>query len=150
MSDISGCFVGDFDRRIWVAAGLLGTDLGRREGDLAPKPESLAPKPDSFESVSVPFVAPESEPQSRGLNPELSTPTGHEEVPRETRLGVRVTPEALAWVQGLADHCSVDCSTLIWQSLLRQAEGSGYHIRIPLRYRRKRANLHWPRPSSDY
>jgi hypothetical protein len=56
------------------------------------------------------------------------------EVPRTVRLSVCCTPEARDWVKGLAHHCSLDCTSLIWQSLIRQGENSGYHLRAPHRY----------------
>lgn len=64
-------------------------------------------------------------------------PPGCEVIPQTARLGVRCTPEAILWVKGLADHCSLDCTTLIWQALLRQADACGYYERVPQRYRRK-------------
>jgi hypothetical protein len=52
-------------------------------------------------------------------------------------LAFRLTPEALRWVQGLARHVGLDCTSLLWQSLLRTAEASGYYVTIPRRYEAK-------------
>jgi hypothetical protein len=64
-------------------------------------------------------------------------PPGYEEVPRSLRLVVRCTPEAYQWVRGLSDFIGLDITATIWQALIRQAEGTGYHTRVPQRYRRK-------------
>jgi hypothetical protein len=82
-----------------------------------------------------------------GLVPELDRnesqngvflpPPNCEDVPRSVRLSVRCTVEAHSWVVGLAEHCSLDVTQIIWQSLLRQAESSGFYTKIPQRYRKK-------------
>jgi hypothetical protein len=53
------------------------------------------------------------------------------------RLVLRVTPEAHRWAGRLADHCSLDLSSIIWQSLIRQAEASGFYEKVPTRYVRR-------------
>jgi hypothetical protein len=95
------------------------------------KPVDLVPKTVVIDPESV-----QIDPQNP-LSGVFVPPAGCELVPQTARLGVRCTPEAIAWVKGLAAHCSLDVTSIIWQSLLRQAEASGYFTRIPQRYRRK-------------
>ncbi len=52
------------------------------------------------------------------------------------RLVLRVTPDAHRWAHLLARHCSLCLSDLVWQSLLRQAENSGFYQPLPARYPR--------------
>jgi hypothetical protein len=65
--------------------------------------------------------------------------------PYATHLVIRASPEAHLWVKNLADHCSLRLTDLIWQSLLRMAEATGYHAKVPPRYRgpRYRDGLRW-------
>jgi hypothetical protein len=56
---------------------------------------------------------------------------------KSVRLDLRVTPSAHAWARRLADHCSLDLTSIIWQSLMRQAAASAFYERIPPRYARK-------------
>ncbi len=132
MADFNGQFIGDYDRRVSGSADHPGINPGRRWGDSGPR------------STHFEVDLPRNRPQT-ALNCPDRPPPGCEVVPRTTRLGVRCTPEAAAWVRGLADHCSLDVTSLVWQSLLRQAEASGYYTRVPQRYR---ARVNKPRPPS--
>jgi hypothetical protein len=53
------------------------------------------------------------------------------------RLVVRTTPEFMGWVQGLSDHCSINMTQCVVQGLVRMAELSGYHLRVPIRFKGK-------------
>ena len=66
-----------------------------------------------------------------------------------SRIVVRVTPEFHGWAQGLADHVSLNVTQLVVQGLIRIAEGSGYHHKIPTRYvpRNPSRRRSYPRPS---
>ena len=50
------------------------------------------------------------------------------------RIVLRCTSEFHGWAQGLADHVSLNVTQLVVQGLIRIAESSGYHHRIPTRY----------------
>jgi hypothetical protein len=84
-----------------------------------------------------------------GLDLELSTPEPGDfssvarSAPLAGRIGsgrvvLRVTPAAHDWVEGLAAHVSLSLSDLLWQSLIRKAEDTGYYARPPARYLRRR------------
>jgi hypothetical protein len=67
----------------------------------------------------------------------------------DSRIVLRCTSEFHGWAQGLADHVSLNVTQLVVQGLIRIAEGSGYHHKIPTRYVPKnpsRRRSH-PRPS---
>jgi hypothetical protein len=68
---------------------------------------------------------------------------------RDCRIVLRVTPEFMGWSQGLAEHCSLNVTQLVVQGLIRLAEGSGYHHKIPTRYVPKNPGRRrsYPRPS---
>lgn len=68
---------------------------------------------------------------------------------RDCRIVVRVTPEFMGWSQGLADHLSLNVTQSVIQGLIRLAEGSGYHHKIPTRYVPKNPSRRrsYPRPS---
>jgi hypothetical protein len=95
-------------------------------------------------SDSVAADPAEKAPDSASIGPETvvltpdpvdsAAPIDWIEVPRSVRLSVRCTPEALGWVKALAVHCSLDVTSLIWQSLIRQAENSGYYTQVPRRF----------------
>jgi hypothetical protein len=53
---------------------------------------------------------------------------------RDCRIVLRVTPEFMGWTQGLAEHLSLNVTQSVIQGLIRLAEGSGYHHKIPTRY----------------
>lgn len=66
-----------------------------------------------------------------------------------SRIVLRVTPGAYEWARGLADHCSLNLTDLVWQALMRQADASGFHDRVPTRFIPKnpsRARTPRPRP----
>jgi len=50
------------------------------------------------------------------------------------RIVLRVDAEALDWAQGLAAHCSLSLTDLVWQSLMRQADASGFYQPVPRRF----------------
>jgi hypothetical protein len=68
---------------------------------------------------------------------------------RDCRIVLRVTPEFMGWSQGLAEHLSLNITQSVVQGLIRLAEGSGYHHKIPTRYIPKNPGRRrsYPRPS---
>jgi hypothetical protein len=58
--------------------------------------------------------------------------------PCSKRLVIRVTPQAHAYAHALAAHCSLSLTDLIWQTLYRQADTSGFHHKVPARFVAKR------------
>jgi hypothetical protein len=68
---------------------------------------------------------------------------------RDCRIVLRVTPEFMGWTQGLAEHLSLNVTQSVIQGLIRLAEGSGYHHKIPTRYIPKNPGRRrsYPRPS---
>jgi hypothetical protein len=96
-----------------------------------------------LDSNGCPVFVPET-PSNLGQNPPISVENDlktdsesvYTDIPADdnTRLVLRVTPEAHDWAVLLADHCSLTVSDLIWQSLLRQADASGFYRRVPTRY----------------
>jgi len=55
-------------------------------------------------------------------------------LPYASHLVIRVCPEAHDWVKKLAQHCSLRRTDLIWQALLRMADHTGFHLKVPQRY----------------
>jgi hypothetical protein len=53
---------------------------------------------------------------------------------RGCRIVLRVTPEFAGWTQGLAEHLSLNVTQSVVQGLIRLAELSGYHYKVPTRY----------------
>ncbi len=55
-------------------------------------------------------------------------------LPYASHLVIRAGPEAHNWAKKLAEHCSLRLTDLIWQSLLRMADHTGFHLKVPQRY----------------
>lgn len=81
----------------------------------------------------LPLQTPVSAPVSTHFGPEIAYPPA---MPPEesTRLALRCTPDFHRWACGLADHMSLNLTQAVVQGLIRIAEGSGYHHKIPTRY----------------
>jgi hypothetical protein len=84
-------------------------------------------------------IAPEIPPFAPGTAPFVPAPPVSDRKPPVSgpRLAVRLAGAAYGWVLGLADHCSLSVTDLVWQALMRQADASGYHHRVPPRIVRK-------------
>jgi hypothetical protein len=98
------------------------------DGSAVWMPEIDPPSPPFLPEI-VPFV-PETGPfasDNGSIEPEAAAP--------EARIVVRCTPGYLKWARGLADHLGgLTLTQTVCQGLIRLAEGSGYHHKIPTRH----------------
>lgn len=138
MSDQSAVFIGVSESDAAEREADSRAERARQEAEIAlqgaisggkqPDPwrfeaglQSMSPQDDLTEVFAIEPTEPEPEPAH------LKQPA--------PRIVIRVTPEGHDWASGLADHCSLTLTDLVWQSLMRQADACGYHYRIPQRYR---------------
>jgi hypothetical protein len=98
-----------------------------------------------------PVLAPEIDRNVSGIGQNVSEigPFVNPAPVRDCRIVLRVTPEFAGWTQGLAEHLSLNVTQSVVQGLIRLAEGSGYHHKIPTRYIPKNPSRRrsYPRPS---
>jgi hypothetical protein len=66
----------------------------------------------------------------------------------QARIVIRCDPEFVGWVQGLADHCSINVTQCVVQGLIRMSEMTAYHLRVPRRFTPKNPSRRrsYPRP----